>query len=225
MTDSTGSGITWTADISNGPALVTDVVIDATKEEGYGYRLSLVNVFIDDVFCGQTPENTQDNVSYTVTCDTPLSGSQIKLETTKDDHYLAFTGICANAYEELRVGLEYQISILEASESSLIQQVSDCDDEVSRLTGLLDAEYADNDALRAERDDLLQQIASLNLQITTLQSEKSELQVQIDGYISDKADLQSQVDTLTESEASLTIQVANLEASESSLLIQVSDLE
>jgi hypothetical protein len=52
MTDSTGIDITWTADISNGPALVTEVVINTINEEGSGYRLSSVNVFVDDVLCG-----------------------------------------------------------------------------------------------------------------------------------------------------------------------------
>jgi hypothetical protein len=53
---------------------------------------------------------------------------------------LAFTGITVNVYPELRVALEEQISVLEASESSLLIQVSDCETEVSRLDGLLDAE-------------------------------------------------------------------------------------
>jgi hypothetical protein len=57
-TDSTGEGITWTADISNGPALVVSVEIDSIKEEGYGYRLSLVNVLIDDVLWAQLPADT-----------------------------------------------------------------------------------------------------------------------------------------------------------------------
>jgi hypothetical protein len=49
QTDSTGVGITWTADISYGPALVMNVVIDSAEE---GYRLSSVNVFVEDVLCG-----------------------------------------------------------------------------------------------------------------------------------------------------------------------------
>jgi hypothetical protein len=77
------------------------------------------------------------------------------LETTKDDHYLAFNAITVNACSELRVALEEQISVLEASESSLQSQLSGCESEVSRLEGLLDAEYASNDALTAERDSLL----------------------------------------------------------------------
>jgi hypothetical protein len=52
MTDSAGTDITWTADVSNGPALVLSVTIDAMKEEGSGYRLSSVNVLVDDVLCG-----------------------------------------------------------------------------------------------------------------------------------------------------------------------------
>jgi hypothetical protein len=90
------------------------------------------------------------------------------LQTTKDDHYLAFTGITVNVYPELRVALEEQISVLEASESSLQIQVSDCESEVSRLEGLLDAEYANNAELTAERDSLLLQIDGLNDQISTL---------------------------------------------------------
>jgi chromosome segregation ATPase len=97
------------------------------------------------------------------------------LETTKDDHYLALAGICANVYEELRVSLEAEIDILTASETSLLSQVSECEAEVASLESLLTAEYADNDALRAERDALLLQIDSLNTQISTLQSEKSAL--------------------------------------------------
>jgi hypothetical protein len=52
QTDSSGTGISWTADINNGPALVMNVVIDSPQEEGTGYRLSLVNVFVEDVLCG-----------------------------------------------------------------------------------------------------------------------------------------------------------------------------
>jgi len=85
---------------------VESVTIDTIKENGNGYRLSSVNVFVDDVLCGQTPEDTLANESYTVECPIPLSGSEIKLQTTKDDHFLAFTGICVNAYEEVRVSLE-----------------------------------------------------------------------------------------------------------------------
>jgi hypothetical protein len=57
---------------------------------------------------------------------------------------------------------------LEASESSLQSQVFDCETEVSRLDGLLDAEYASNAELTAERDSLLIQIDGLNDQISTL---------------------------------------------------------
>jgi cell division protein FtsB len=90
------------------------------------------------------------------------------LETTLDNHYLAFTGITVNVFPELRVALEEEISVLEASESSLLTQVSDCETEVSRLDGLLDAEYASNAELTAERDSLLLQIDGLNDQISTL---------------------------------------------------------
>jgi hypothetical protein len=48
VTNDTGTGITWTADINNGPALVFSVTIDAE----IGYRLSSVNVLVDDVLCG-----------------------------------------------------------------------------------------------------------------------------------------------------------------------------
>jgi hypothetical protein len=86
--------------------LVSSIAIDAIKEEGYGYRLSSVNVLVDDVLCGQLPEDTQDNVVYTITCATPLSGTQIKLETTRDDHYLSLNGITVNVRQELRSTLE-----------------------------------------------------------------------------------------------------------------------
>jgi hypothetical protein len=52
MTNEAGTGMTWTADINDGPALVLSVTIDSVTEEGTGYRLSLVNVLVDDVLCG-----------------------------------------------------------------------------------------------------------------------------------------------------------------------------
>jgi hypothetical protein len=52
MTNDSGTDISWTADISNGPALVLSVTIDSVTEEGTGYRLSLVNVLVDDMLCG-----------------------------------------------------------------------------------------------------------------------------------------------------------------------------
>jgi hypothetical protein len=48
----TGIDVTWTADISDGPKFVTSVAVHSVKEEGYGYRLSSVNVLVDDVLCG-----------------------------------------------------------------------------------------------------------------------------------------------------------------------------
>jgi hypothetical protein len=48
MSSDTGTGITWTADINRGPALVLDVTVNTS----IGYRLSSVNVLVDDILCG-----------------------------------------------------------------------------------------------------------------------------------------------------------------------------
>jgi len=84
---------------------VTSCVIDSTNEDGYGYRLSEINVLVDDVLCGQTPETTVANESYTVTCDNHLIGTQIKLETTKSGNLLALTGITCYVYNEYKITL------------------------------------------------------------------------------------------------------------------------
>jgi hypothetical protein len=69
------------------------VLIDSIKEEGYGYRLSEVNVFVDRELCGQLPSDPVYNTSYLITCPTPITGTEIYLENTKSGHYLSFTGV------------------------------------------------------------------------------------------------------------------------------------
>jgi hypothetical protein len=106
QTDSTGTDITWTADINNGPEFVKSILIDAIKEDGLGYRLSEVNVYVDDVLCGQLPTDTEDNVEYTVTCSEAIYGTQIKLQTSRDDHFLSFTGIKVNVHCSIQSTLQ-----------------------------------------------------------------------------------------------------------------------
>lgn len=58
QTDSTGTGIEWKADIESGPQFVSSIQIDSSKEDGTGYRLSEVEVYVDDSLCGQLPSDT-----------------------------------------------------------------------------------------------------------------------------------------------------------------------
>jgi hypothetical protein len=75
--------------------------------------LSQVNVFVDGELSGQLPLETEDDTSYTVTCPTPLLGKEIRLQTTKGDHYLGLGGITVNEYHEYKVTLQQQIDDLE----------------------------------------------------------------------------------------------------------------
>jgi hypothetical protein len=58
QTDSTGIDITWKADIESGPQFVYSIQIDSSHEDGAGYRLSEVEVYVDDELCGQLPSDT-----------------------------------------------------------------------------------------------------------------------------------------------------------------------
>jgi hypothetical protein len=49
QTDSTGVGITWTADINNGPALVKEIDFNSV---GLSTALKSANVYVDDILCG-----------------------------------------------------------------------------------------------------------------------------------------------------------------------------
>jgi hypothetical protein len=89
--------------------------------------LSEVNVLVDGELCGQLPSETEDYVEYTVTCPIPISGSEIKLETTRGDHYLALSSITGNEYHEYNRTLQEQIEDLELRETSLLQDISDLD--------------------------------------------------------------------------------------------------
>ena len=146
--------------------MVHSVHVVNRKDLG-GERLARVQITVDGELCGSLPSITETDVDYTVTCQTPVYGTEIRL-TQINDTYLHFQGINVYCHPEYTVDLYEQISVLEASESSLQSQLSGCESEVSRLEGLLDAEYASNAELTAERDALLLQIDGLNDQISTL---------------------------------------------------------
>ena len=61
--------------------MVSKVIIKTSKESAYG-DVSNVEVYISNQLCGKTPSSTAANQSYTVTCTSLLTGTQVKLQTT-----------------------------------------------------------------------------------------------------------------------------------------------
>jgi len=86
LTESSGTGICWSAEITDGPSLVESVVINSVQDETLVNTLSEVDVLVDGELCGQLPTETLDNTEYTVTCPIPLNGTNIQLCSTKGDH-------------------------------------------------------------------------------------------------------------------------------------------
>jgi hypothetical protein len=97
------AGEWWKADIEDGPAMVHSVHVVNRKDLG-GERLARVQITVDGELCGSLPSVTETGVDYTVTCITPVYGSEIRL-TQINDTYLHFEGITVNVCPEYTVDL------------------------------------------------------------------------------------------------------------------------
>jgi hypothetical protein len=90
----TQAGEWWKADIESGPSMVHSVHVVNRKDMG-GERLARVQITVDGELCGSLPSVTETNVDYTVTCITPVYGTEVRL-TQVNDTWLNFQGITVN---------------------------------------------------------------------------------------------------------------------------------
>jgi hypothetical protein len=97
------AGEWWKADIEDGACMVHSVHVVNRKDLG-GERLARVQITVDGELCGSLPSVTETDVDYTVTCQTPVYGTEIRL-TQINDTYLHFQGINVYCHPEYTVDL------------------------------------------------------------------------------------------------------------------------
>jgi hypothetical protein len=183
MTSETGVGMTWTADIVNGPKLVSSVVLYvASNMTSERKGLSNVNVLIDGELCGQIPFNEDPDTQYTVECPIHLSGTQVKLETTLDDHFLALGGIAVLGCPENRVSFEQEIASLEETKTTLEGYNADLQIQITTITNqtteIINNLTSQVSTLEAERDQLESCTQSLNTIRSTFENGHGEYELQ-----------------------------------------------